>query len=56
MHRHRLTVIFCFALCLTPAALAGLTNNPWVVAFGLLWPFALAGALALTLVLGALLN
>ena len=54
MTRHRMTAILCFALCLTPAVLAGLTNNPWVVAFGLLWPFALAGALVLTLALAAL--
>ena len=44
---------FCFALCMTPAVLAGISDNPWVVAFGLLWPFRMAAALILALVIGA---
>ena len=43
----------CFALCMTPAVLAGIFDNPWVVAFGLLWPFIMAAALVLTLAIGA---
>ena len=44
---------FCFVLCMTPAVLAGISDNPWVVAFGLLWPFLMAAALILALVIGA---
>ena len=44
---------FCFALCMTPAVLAGISDNPRVDAFGLLWPFIMAAALILALVIGA---
>ena len=44
---------FCFALCMTPAVLAGISDNPRVDAFGLLWPFIMAAALVLALVIGA---
>ena len=44
---------FCFALCMTPAVLAGISDNPRVVAFGLLWPFLMAAALILALIIGA---
>ena len=43
----------CFVLCMTPAGLAGISDNPWVDAFGLLWPFLMAAALILALVIGA---
>ena len=44
---------FCFALFMTPAVLAGISDNPRVDAFGLLWPFLMAAALILALVIGA---
>ena len=43
----------CLTLCMTPAVLAGIFENPWVDAFGLLWPFIMAAALILALVIGA---
>jgi len=37
-----------------PAVLAGLSANPWVDAFALLWPCIMAVALVLALVIGAI--
>ena len=54
MNRHRLPTILCFALCMLPAVLAGLSANPRVDALALLWPCIMAVALVLALVIGAI--
>lgn len=48
--------IFFLVLCLVPALLAGLINNPWVDLAALAWPCVMVGGVVLALVVRGLVD